>query len=431
MGKPPLGRHSRARPYVRLLSGYLHRDQVLRNALIANATEWASRVCANQPDLIMGVSTSCRIVGRFSISGIRLTWPDPLGCRYAILDRCGWGWQAVRYWVWSSWPCLLLAPFGRDGTAGATSAARGSAGVDRGRPGGAVGIGLKDVYSMARSATVSRGGGGPERVPHRVSRPALGGRNRAGTVVWTAARSCPPRRRSCRMGDAPLLPDATYRWRVQTWDGRESAGRWRGSRHSTLAWTTPTGTRTGSSDTVEVLDTPETFNVQNTPASGPTRTNTATSGRRRSWAALLSSGPRAYVSADQQYELHVNGSMAAKGEAYAYPDSQYYENDRITHSQGGKGQRLRESSYDWQGPGKGRPGGHAGRHRPHNRTARRRHGRRDHHDGTWKFCRVRAAGVQRDERATRSTISENINGPAEPIAGTRPVIGPWGGSRQW
>ena len=34
---------------------------------------------------------------------------------------------------------------------------------------------------------------------------------------------------------------------------------------------------------------------------------------------------RAYVSADQQYELTINGERAAKGEAYSYPDSQYYE----------------------------------------------------------------------------------------------------------
>ena len=39
----------------------------------------------------------------------------------------------------------------------------------------------------------------------------------------------------------------------------------------------------------------------------------------------------AYVSADQQYELDVNGQRAGKGEAYSFPDEQYYETLDITH----------------------------------------------------------------------------------------------------
>ena len=39
---------------------------------------------------------------------------------------------------------------------------------------------------------------------------------------------------------------------------------------------------------------------------------------------------RADVSADQQYELYVNGVRAGKGEAYSYPDEQYYETLDVT-----------------------------------------------------------------------------------------------------
>ena len=40
----------------------------------------------------------------------------------------------------------------------------------------------------------------------------------------------------------------------------------------------------------------------------------------------------AYVSGDQQYELYVNGTRAGKGQAYCYPDAQYYETLDVTPS---------------------------------------------------------------------------------------------------
>ena len=104
--------------------------------------------------------------------------------------------------------------------------------------------------------------------------------------------------------------------------------------------------------TVEVLDTPETFNIQN--STGVWANKDEYSYVRKE--AKIGGSPivraRAYVSADQQYELYVNGSMAAKGEAYAYPDSQYYETTDITHLlKAGKANAF-GIIYDWQGPAK-------------------------------------------------------------------------------
>ena len=48
------------------------------------------------------------------------------------------------------------------------------------------------------------------------------------------------------------------------------------------------------------------------------------------WRASPIVRARAYVSGDQQYELYVNGTRAGKGEAYSYPDTQYYETLDVT-----------------------------------------------------------------------------------------------------
>ena len=36
------------------------------------------------------------------------------------------------------------------------------------------------------------------------------------------------------------------------------------------------------------------------------------------------------MSGDQQYELYVNGMRVGKGQAYSFPDSQYYETLDLT-----------------------------------------------------------------------------------------------------
>ncbi len=235
------------------------------------------------------------------------------------------------------------------------------------------------------------------------------------------------------MGDAPWRRTPPTGGRFRPGTARELAGRWRAPE------TFDTGLDDGDwhadwikRPTVEELDTPETFNVQNT--TGVWANKDEYSYVRKE--AKLGGSPivraRAYVSADQQYELYVNGSMAAKGEAYAYPDSQYYETTDITHLlEAGKANAF-GIIYDWQGPGKGRPEGTPGVIA--RITVLHADGTVDviTTDGTWKVLPgAWLPGVQRDEEGDPVDYTENINGPAEPIGWDKAGYGPWGGSRQW
>src|SRR6202521_2750192 len=307
----------------------------------------------------------------------------------------------------------MLAPLAYGGVAGATSGGpRAPLTLTVDDLVAPVGIGLTDVY-FGWHVGDSRRDAVQSAYRIVVSRPALGGLGRgAAPVVWdsgkivSAAQACVP------YGGRALAPDTTYRWTVQTWDGSGVRG------PLARAETFDTGLDDGDwradwikRPTVEELDTPETFNVQNT--TGVWANKDEYSYVRKE--AKLGGSPivraRAYVSADQQYELYVNGSMAAKGEAYAYPDSQYYETTDITHLlKAGKANAF-GIIYDWQGPGKGRPEGTPGVIA--RITVLHADGTVDviTTDGTWRVLPgAWLPGVQRDEEGDPVDYTENING---------------------
>jgi alpha-L-rhamnosidase len=285
-----------------------------------------------------------------------------------------------------------------------------------------VGLGLTDVYFGWHVAD-SRRGAVQSAYRIVVSRPVLGSPQRgAAPVIWDSGKVVSVEQAFVAYNGPALAPDTSYRWTVQTWDGRNVRG----------PFATPATFDTGLNDgdwhadwikrsTVEALDTPETFNTQN---------NTGVWAYKDEYSyvrkeATLGQSPivraRAYVSADQQYELYVNGTMAAKGEAYAFPDSQYYETTDITRL-------LRDGTvnafgiiYNWQGPGKGRPEGTPGV------IARfsvlHADGTIDviTTDGTWRVLPgAWLPGVQRDEEGDPVDYTENINGPAEPVGWDEP-----------
>ena len=312
----------------------------------------------------------------------------------------------------------ILAPLARASVAGATTGGPGAPLAltvdDLAAP---VGLGLTDVYFGWH---VDDGRRGAVQSAYRivVSRPVLGGPRRgAAPVVWDSGKVLSVAQAFVPYGGRALAPDTTYRWTVQTWDGSGVSG------PRAHAATFDTGLDDGDwhadwikRPTVEQLDTPETFNVQNT--TGVWAYKDEYSYVRKE--AKLDGSPivraRAYVSADQQYELYVNGSMAAKGEAYAYPDSQYYETTDITHLlRAGKANAF-GIIYNWQGPGKGRPEGTPGVIA--RITVLHADGTVDviTTDGTWKVLPgAWLPGVQRDEEGDPVDYTENINGPAEPI----------------
>ena len=285
-----------------------------------------------------------------------------------------------------------------------------------------VGLGLTDVY-FGWHVGDSRRGAAQSAYRIVVSRPVLGGPKRgAAPVVWDSGKVVSVAQAFVPYGGRALAPDTTYHWTVQTWDGVGVSG------PLARVGTFDTGLRDGDwhadwikRATVESLDTPETFKVQNT--TGVWAYKDEYSYVRKE--ANLGSSPivraRAYVSADQQYELYVNGSMAAKGEAYAFPDSQYYETTDITHLLTAGKANAFGIIYNWEGPGKGRPEGTPGVIA--RITVLHADGTVDviTTDGTWKALPgAWLPGVQRDEEGDPVDYTENINGPAEPIGWDEP-----------
>jgi alpha-L-rhamnosidase len=312
----------------------------------------------------------------------------------------------------------LLVPLFSDAAAEATS---GSPGAPRAltvddlvAP---VGIGLTDVY-FGWHVVDGRRGAVQSAYRIVVTRPVLGGPERgAAPVVWDSGKVLSSAQAFVPYGGRTLAPDTTYLWTVQTWDGSGVGG--------PLARVEKFDTGLDDSDwhadwikrpTVEVLDTPATFNVQNTTGIWANKDEYSYVRKEAKLGGSPIVRARAYVSADQQYELYVNGSMAAKGEAYSYPDSQYYETTDITHLLEAGRANAFGIIYNWQGPGKGRPEGTPGVIA--RITVLHADGRVDviTTDGTWKVLPgAWLPGVQRDEEGDPVDYTENINGPAEPI----------------
>jgi alpha-L-rhamnosidase len=280
-----------------------------------------------------------------------------------------------------------------------------------------VGIGLTDVYFGWHVAD-SRRGAVQSAYRIVVSRPARAGPARGeAPVVWDSGKVLSTAQAFVPYGGGALVPDTTYLWTVQTWDGSGVSG--------PLAPVATFDTGLEDSDwhadwikrpTVEVLDTPDTFNVQNTTGIWAHKDEYSYVRKEAQLGGSPIVRARAYVSADQQYELYVNGSMAAKGEAYSYPDSQYYETTDVTHFLEAGEANAFGIIYDWQGPGKGRPEGTPGVIA--RITVLHADGSVDviTTDGTWEVLPgAWLPGVQRDEEGDPVDYTENINGPAEPI----------------
>lgn len=285
-----------------------------------------------------------------------------------------------------------------------------------------VGLGVSDVYFGWHVADGRRGAvQSAYRV--EVSRPVLGGpKGGAAPVVWDSGKVLSAEQAFVPYGGPALVSDTTYQWTVQTWNGAGVSG------PRAIAATFDTGLNDGDwhadwikRPTVEVLDTPATFNVQNNTGIWANKDEYSYVRKESTLGPSPIVRARAYVSADQQYELYVNGTMAAKGEAYSFPDSQYYETTDITSLLSAGKANVFGIIYDWQGPAKGRPEGTPGVIA--RITALHADGTVDviTTDGTWRVLPgAWLPGVQRDEEGDPVDYTENINGPAEPVGWDEP-----------
>ena len=139
----------------------------------------------------------------------------------------------------------------------------------------------------------------------------------------------------------------------------------------------------------------------------------------------LSSSPvvraRVYVSGDQQYELYLNGTRVGKGQAYSFPDSQYYETLDATSVLRPGARNAAAIVSSWQGPTKGHPAGKPGVIAQI--SVLHADGQRELvvTDDAWRV-RVGAwsAGTQRDLEGDLVDFTENIVGPELPVGWEAP-----------
>ena len=273
-----------------------------------------------------------------------------------------------------------------------------------------IGLGTTDVW-FAWRVNDSRRGAVQSAYRIVVSRmagagPSSGEPWASGTaVVWDSGRMQSADQAFVSYGGPPLAPDSVYRWTVQTWAAAGGPGPFAKAAFFETGlgdtdWRA-TWIRRATNDQVEY--------------------DQYTYGRKE---VMLRSSPivraRAYVSADQQYELYVNGARAGKGEAFSYPDTQYYETLDVTRLlRPGAGNAI-GLLYHWDGPTKGHPAGTPGVIAQVSVLHRDGSTEEITTDGTW---RVHAGnwspGTQRDEEGDQVDYTENINGLSYPVGWDR------------
>jgi alpha-L-rhamnosidase len=256
-----------------------------------------------------------------------------------------------------------------------------------------------------------------------VSRPLLAGRDRGRSVgVWDSGRVKSPRQAFVHYAGPRLAPDTTYEWTVQTWDGEGVAS----SVSHAQSFDTALGNHDWHADwikrlTAEPDDNATSLNLQSGLGIWANKDEYTYVRKDVRLDASPIVRARAYVSADQQYELYVNGSIAGKGQAFQFPDRQYYETLDVTRLLRAGADNAFGIVYSWQGPGKGRAPGEPGviAHI----SVLHADGRSDliTTDGTWRVLPgAWLPGTQRDEEGDPVDYTEYIDGPAEPVGWDRP-----------
>ena len=224
------------------------------------------------------------------------------------------------------------------------------------------------------------------------------------TKIWDSGRIPGPAQAFVPYAGPALTSDATYGWTVQTWAASGGPGPF--APRSTF----DTGLRDAD------------WKAQWIWRATSLQPDQYTYARKE---VTLDAAPivraRAYVSADQQYELYVNGTRAGKGQAYCYPDAEYYETLDVTTLLTAGGPNAVALLYGWQGATKGHPAGHPGcivhvsiLHSDGSTELIVT-------DGTW---RVRTGawlpGTERDLEGDKVDYTENIDGPAIPVGWENP-----------
>lgn len=257
-----------------------------------------------------------------------------------------------------------------------------------------IGLGASDVF-FAWLVDDSRRGARQEA--YRVVVHEASG---ATAPIWDSGRVRSARQAFVRYGGPPLGPDTSYSWTVRTWPAEGPVG----------PWAPPTAFDTGLED----ADWQATWLR---PPADPGRPDQYAYLRR---AFPLGASPlvraRAYVSADQQFVLSVNGARVGRGQASCYPDSQYYLAFDLTGALEPGAQNAVGILWSWIGATKGRPAGAPGviaqisvLHEDGSKEIVTT-------DGTWRGRRgAWLPGTQRDLEGDEVGYTENLDGRLVPV----------------
>lgn len=221
----------------------------------------------------------------------------------------------------------------------------------------------------------------------------------AGGVVWDSGKVASSAQTHV---PGPRLTEGTsYTWTVRTWD---SAGR-------VSPWARPASFDTGLAD----ADWQASW-IRRTTAESDDYTLA-----RKDFTVTASPVTRAriYVAASQQYELHLNGSMIDRGQAFSYPGEGYYRTVDVTRLLTPGAPATVGAIVHWYGSGQGRPRGEPGllmrvvvEHADGTRQVIVT-------DGSWRVARGpwKAAAKRNGDGGD---FIEDIDGTADPVGWDRP-----------
>ncbi|HEY7376491.1 MAG TPA: alpha-L-rhamnosidase N-terminal domain-containing protein [Polyangia bacterium] len=169
----------------------------------------------------------------------------------------------------------------------------------------------------------------------------------SGADVWDSGKVVSSDQAYVAYGGPALVAGESYTWTVRTWNRGDVASPWSASADFDTAladgaagWGASWIRRAASG--ADAADEYTLARVERTLDAKPIRR------------------ARAYVSANHQFELHINGAVVDRGPAFAYPGEGYYQaSDITTLLQAGHPVAI-GVLYHWYGGGQGRPAGEPG-----------------------------------------------------------------------
>ncbi len=270
---------------------------------------------------------------------------------------------------------------------------------------GPIGLGVTDVQFAWHVNDPQRGA---TQTAYRivVNHLVLAGRARGATMVWDSGRVTSSDQAFVPYAGPALAPDSVYAWTVQIWAATGGPS----------PFATPARFETGLRDQDWQAD------WIRRAANDTVEDNQFTYARKQ---FTLGASPivraRVYVSADQQYELSVNGVRAGKGEAYSYPDSQYYETLDVTRLLRAGTSNAIGILSNWDGATKGHPAGTPGVIAQLSILHQDGSTQLITTNGSWRVLKGNwGPGTQRDVEGDQVDYTENIDGSRVPVGWDKP-----------